>query len=194
MAISNRRTIFQAQFILGAACIGMLKVKHVQRTEGEEIMRQHLQISLQEAVSENGGYPKKVMLMMEKHVEKLLYDQQYLPIFDRPNCYWLIETAYRQLLILLQNNCALLLAYWNGVPAIVDPASKQRRIRMNKKQNTFPDVCSLLFRPMMFQIAFCSELNPSFSILQILILVSLNRFRPPRFLQCVGLDKTHCRL
>ena len=62
---------------------------------------------------------------------------------------------------------------------------------MNKNQNTFPDVCSLLVRPTMFQIAFCSELNPSLSILQILILVSLNRFRPPRFLQCVGLDKTH---
>ena len=62
---------------------------------------------------------------------------------------------------------------------------------MNKNQNTFPDVCSLLVRPTMFQIAFCSELNPSLSILQILILVSLNRFRPPRFLQCAGLDKTH---
>ena len=62
---------------------------------------------------------------------------------------------------------------------------------MNKNQNIFPDVCSLLVRPTMFQIAFCSELNPSLSILQILILVSLNRFRPPRFLQCAGLDKTH---
>ena len=84
MAISNRRIIFQAQFILGAACIGMLKVKHVQRTEGEEITKQHWQVSLQEAVSENGGYPKKVMLMMEKLVENYCIINNLYPFLTNP--------------------------------------------------------------------------------------------------------------